>query len=185
MPAASPSSWLIEPLGRQHDRAAFSCGNETLDRYLKEIASQDARRRVAAPFVAVDEAARNTILGYYTLSSFAIGLADLPQDMVRKLPAYPVVPATLLGRLAVSQAHRGLGLGEYLLLGALHRAYAQSSQIAAFAIVVDAIDEAAERFYEHFDFIPFPERRGRLFLPMKTVAALFPTAQSSKREGRE
>jgi GNAT superfamily N-acetyltransferase len=174
-PGAWSSSWLIDPLARQHDRAAFSCGNETLDRYLKEIASQDARRLVAAPFVAVDAAARKTILGYYTLSSFAIGLSDLPHDVARKLPAYPIVPATLLGRLAVNRAHRGQGLGEYLLMDALHRAHAQSSQIAAFAIVVDAIDESAERFYEHFNFIPFPERRTRLFLPMKTIAALFPT----------
>jgi GNAT superfamily N-acetyltransferase len=175
-PGARSSSWLIEPLAKRHDRAAFSCGNETLDRYLKEIAGQDARRLVAAPFVAVDPAARDTILGYYTVSSFSIGLSDLPHDVSRKLPAYPVVPATLLGRLAVDQSHGGQGLGEYLLMDALHRAHAQSSQIASFAIVVDAIDESAERFYRHFNFIPFPERRTRLFLPMKTLTALFPTA---------
>jgi GNAT superfamily N-acetyltransferase len=102
----------------------------------------------------------------------AIHLADLPTDIIRRLPAYPVVPATLLGRLAVDQSRRGQGVGEYLLVDALHRAYAQSSQIAAFAVVVEAIDEAAERFYRHFDFLPFPDRRQRLFLPMKTVAAL-------------
>ena len=174
MSGARASPWLVVPLGRQHDRATFSCGNASLDRYLREIAGQDARRLVAAPFVAVDATAPATILGYYTLSSFAVGLADLPQDVARRLPAYPVVPATLLGRLAVARSLRGQGLGEYLLLDALHRAYVQSAHIAAFAIVVDAIDESAVRFYEHFDFIRFPDRRDRLFLPMKTVAALFP-----------
>jgi GNAT superfamily N-acetyltransferase len=168
-------SWLVEPLAKKHDRVAFSCGNETLDRYLKEIATQDARRLVAAPFVAVAATAPKTILGYYTLSSFAVGLSDLPPEVARKLPSYPNVPATLLGRLAVDRSHRGQGLGEFLLIDALHRAYVQSAQIAAFAVIVDAIDEAAERFYKHFHFIPFPERHSRLFLPMKTIAALFPT----------
>jgi GNAT superfamily N-acetyltransferase len=166
-------SWQIEPLAKHHNRTAFSCGNDALDRYLKEIASQDARRLVAAPFVAVDPAARKTILGYYTLSSFSVGLSDLPHDVARKLPAYSNVPATLLGRLAVDHRHRGQGIGEFLLIDALRRAYFQSSQIAAVAVVVDAIDEQAARFYRHFEFIPLPDRPDRLFLPMKTIAALF------------
>lgn len=172
-PADRQLSWLVEPLGKHHDRAAFSCGNEILDRYLKELARQDARRLVAAAFVLVDESVPKTILGYYTLSSFAIGLTDLPAAVVRKLPAYPNVPVTLLGRLAVDRRYKGQGLGEFLLMDALRRAWVQSSQIAAVAVVVDAIDEQAVRFYRHFDFIPLPERANRLFLPMKTIAALF------------
>ena len=172
-PGSRPPSWLVEPLGKQHDRAAFACGNDILDRYLKEIAGQDARRLVAAPFVLIDTAAPKTISGYYTLSSFGIALGDLPPDAARKLPGYPVVPATLLGRLAVDQHHKGQGIGEFLLMDALHRAHAQTSQIASVAVVVDAIDEQAARFYRHFDFIPFPERPDRLFLPTKTIAALF------------
>ena len=172
-PADRQSHWLVEPLGKHHDRAAFSCGNETLDRYLKEIASQDARRLVAAPFVLVDEIAPKTILGYYTLSSFAVSLTDLPEEVARKLPAHPNVPTTLLGRLAVDHRYKGRGLGAILLMDALHRAWAQSSQIAAVAIVVHAIDDQAIYFYKHFDFIPFPERPNRLFLPIKTIAALF------------
>jgi GNAT superfamily N-acetyltransferase len=172
-PGSRPPSWLVEPLGKQHDRAAFACGNDILDRYLKEIAGQDARRLVAAPFVLIDTAAPKAICGYYTLSSFGIALGDLPPDVARKLPGYPVVPATLLGRLAVDQHHKGQGIGEFLLMDALHRAHAQTSQIASVAVVVDAIDEQAARFYRHFDFIPFPERPDRLFLPTKTIAALF------------
>ncbi len=172
-PAGRQSSWLVEPLGKHHDRAAFSCGNETLDRYLKEIARQDARRLVTAPFVLVNENAPKAILGYYTLSSFAVGLTDLPEEVVRRLPAYPNVPVTLLGRLAVDRRYKGRGLGAFLLMDALRRAWVQSSQIAAVAVVVDAVDEEAVRFYKHFDFIPFSERPTRLFLPMKTIAALF------------
>jgi len=166
-------SWLVEPLGRHHDRAAFSCGKAVLDNYLKKQAGQDARRHAAAPFVLVERDERKTVLGYYTLSAFSINLGDLPEEITKKLPHYPAVPATLLGRLAIDQTCRGQGAGEFLLMDALCRAYEQSSEIAAAAFVVDAMDDDAWRFYRHFDFIPFPERRDRLFLPMNTVGALF------------
>ena len=169
----SQSTWIVEPLGRHHDRAAFSCGKEALDRYIKDQAGQDARRRVAAPFVLVEASGARSVLGYYTLSAFAIDLGDLPREVASKLPHYPSVPATLLGRLALDRRLRGQGLGELLLMDALTRSLAQSAEIAAAAVVVDAIDEDAWRFYSHFDFSPFPERRDRLFLPMKAVAALF------------
>ncbi len=173
MPLESePSSWRVEPLARHHDRAAFSCGNDSLDHYLKKQASQDMRRRVAAPFVLVSTDP-NTILGYYTLSLFGIDLGDLPLDVAKKLPAYPVVPVTLLGRLAADQRYRGQGLGEFLLMDAMRRAFLQSSQIAAAAVIVDAIDESAVRFYQHFDFLQFPDGPNRLFLPMRTIASLF------------
>ncbi|HEY2921728.1 MAG TPA: GNAT family N-acetyltransferase [Candidatus Binatia bacterium] len=172
MPSAHRSSWLVQPLSKQHNRAAFACGNEILDRYLKEIASQDARRLIAAPFVLVEATAPKTICGYYTLSSFGIALDELPAAIARKLPSYPIVPTTLLGRLAVDQNHRGQGMGEFLLMNALRRAHLQTSEIASHAIVVDAIDDQAVRFYQHFNFIQFPQRPDRFFLPMKTISAL-------------
>lgn len=164
----------FEPLAPRHDRAAFSCGNDSLDRYLKEQAGQDARRRVAAPFVLVSPGDLKTILGYYTLSAFGIEPGELPPAVARKLPAHSLLPATLIGRLAVDGRHRGQGLGELLLVDALKRALTQSEQIGATSVVVDAIDDRAARFYEHFGFMAFPSRRHRLFLPMKTIAALFP-----------
>ena len=168
-----PTAWSVEPIWKAHDHPSLSCGSEVLDRYLREQASQDARRRVVAPFVLVHESDRKTIIGYYTLSAFGIDLHNLPDNVVKKLPSYPVVPVTLLGRLAVDQHFRGQGAGEFLLVDALLRAYTQSSQIAAAAVVVDAIDEHAVRFYRHFGFTPFPDAPTRLFLPMKTVAELF------------
>ncbi|MGH9340143.1 MAG: DUF1778 domain-containing protein [Acidobacteriota bacterium] len=92
------------------------------------VVSQDARRDVAVPFVLVDEHSPKTILGYYTLSAFSVDLGDLPADMIRRLPSYPVVRATLLGRLAVNQRHQGRGIGEFLLMDALQRVHTQSSQ---------------------------------------------------------
>jgi predicted GNAT family N-acyltransferase len=114
-----------------------------------------------------------TVAGYYTLSQYSVDLVSLPIDIAKRLPKYPEVPATLLGRLAVSQDHRGQRLGEFLLLDALHRAWQQSTLVASTAVVVDAKDEPAQRFYEHFDFIRLPGTPNRLFLPMDTIAKLF------------
>jgi hypothetical protein len=104
------SNITVEPLGRQHDRAAFHCGAEALDRYLKQQARQDADKRVAAPFVAVSPP-NARVLGYYTLSASVLTLTDLPDELARKLPRYPQLPVTLLGRLAVDQSTKGQGLG--------------------------------------------------------------------------
>ncbi len=164
---------VIEALRNHHNRADFSCGNPSLDRYLKEQAGQDLRRGCAMPFVLVSERGNTSILGYYTLSSYGVDIGELPVGVAKKLPRYPLVPATLLGRLAVDRRFQGQGIGEFLLLDALHRALTQSAEIAAAAVVVDAIDARAAKFYNHFGFVPFPTLASRLFLPMKAVAGLF------------
>ena len=161
----------VEPLGRQHDRTAFHCGAEELDRYLKQQARQDADKRVAAPFVAV-RPPETVVLGYYTLSASVLTLTDLPDELARKLPRYPQLPVTLLGRLAVDQATKGQGLGEHLLLDALHRSLTHADQIAAMAVVVDAKDENAAAFYQHYGFIPLQNQPRRLFVPMRSIAQL-------------
>jgi predicted GNAT family N-acyltransferase len=162
----------VEPLGKAHDRAAFSCGSEALDNYLKTQASQDVAKRFAACFVLTPDG--KTVAGFYTLSQYSVDLVKLPEEIVKKLPKYPEVPATLVGRLAISERFRGQRLGEFLLLDALFRCLQQSKQVASAAVVVDAKDEAAKRFYEHFGFLSLPETPKRLFLPMKTIERLFP-----------
>ena len=165
------TSITVEPLGRQHDRTAFHCGAEALDRYLKQQARQDADKRVAAPFVAV-RAPDTRVLGYYTLSASVVTLADLPDDLARELPRYPQIPVSLLGRLAVDQSTKGQGLGEHLLLDALHRSLAHADQIAAMAVVVDAKDEVAATFYRHYGFGTLQAQPSRLFVPMRLVEQL-------------
>ena len=162
----------IAPLDSHHDRAGFSCGIVELDDYLKKRAGQDARKRVAAPFI-LTASVDTKVIGYYTLSAISILLEDLPEDIIRKLPRYPAVPATLLGRLAMDSRYRGRGLGEHLLLDALYRSLRHSRDIASFAVVVDSIDEEAERFYAHYKFQPFPDQANRLFLPMRKIAQIF------------
>ena len=160
----------IEPLESRHDRAGFSCGVETLDRYLRRQARQDQEKRVAAIFVL---ARGSEVLGFYSLSAANVRLSELPEMTARKLPKYPVVPATLLGRLAVSREHRGRRLGELLLLDALRRSLDNSRQVASFAVLVDAKDEEVRLFYKAYGFLDLPGTPLRLFLPMATVALLF------------
>lgn len=165
------SAPVIEPLESRHDRAAFSCGNDSLDRYLRQQASQDVRRGLAAVFVTCAEGT-NRVVGYYSLSAFAIFPAELPETVTRKLPRYDRLPAVLLGRLAVDQTLTGKSLGKLLLLDALFRGRQQIDQVGAYAVVVDAIDENAAGFYRHFGFQPLVDHPDRLYLPMATIAKL-------------
>jgi GNAT superfamily N-acetyltransferase len=159
----------VESLTILHDRSRFSCGVEALDRYFRQQAGQDGKKRVAASFVAV--LPKGEIAGFYTLSASSFALPALPDDIARKLPRYPQVPATLLGRLAVDQRFRGQGLGRFLLADALYRSC--KSEIASFAVVVDAKDAEGIGFYEREGFMPFRDRPDKLFLPMATIAGLF------------
>lgn len=161
----------VEVLGPQHDRSSFFSGAASLDRYFHTQAGQDARKYVAASFVLVLPDA--TIAGYYTLSSTAVKLAELPNDITRRLPRYPLVPATLLGRLAVDKRFQGQGYGRFLLANSLLRAL--RSEIASFAVIVDAKDEAARRFYARESFLQFPDEPMKLFRPMADIARLFET----------
>ncbi|WP_411910202.1 GNAT family N-acetyltransferase [Mesorhizobium sp. CO1-1-4] len=159
----------VEVLGPRHDRAPFESGVEALDRYFRMQAGQDARKNVAAPFVLV--LPDGTVAGYYTLSATAVAIGDWPAQTVRKLPRYPLIPATLLGRLAVDRRYRGQGYGRYLLADALSRCV--RSEIASFAVLVDAKDEDAQGFYQRESFLPFPDQPMKLFRPMTDIAELF------------
>ena len=155
----------IEPLGPHHDRKAFSCGVEPLDRYLRELAAQDAKRRVSNCFVAVDP--RGAIAGYYTFAAASFPITELRPEEAKRLPRYPLLPAGLIGRLAVATAHRGQGLGGTLVMDAALRA--ARADPAIFALVVDAKDDTAVQFYEHLGFRRFTSRPGSLFVPIATA----------------
>jgi ribosomal protein S18 acetylase RimI-like enzyme len=164
----------IEPLGKQHSRAAFSCGQPALDDWFRRRASQDEKRNVARVFVAVDDEVG--IIGFYSLSSFTLAIDDLPEEIARKLPRYDAIPAALIGRLARDQQVRRRGIGELLLADAVRRILDAGRSLAVFAIVVDAKDDDAVAFYERFGFRRFPTRSGRLFLLTATAAEAFTRA---------
>lgn len=163
----SGAPFRLTPLDLTHDRSRFSCGTEPLDRYFREQVTQDIRRRVAACFVALADGQR--FAGYYTLASASLLLTDLPTAMAKKLPRYPTVPTVRMGRLAIDLEFKGKGLGGALLADALDRA--ASSEIAAYALMVDAKDEVAAAFYRHHGFIALPDLARTLFLPLATALA--------------
>jgi len=162
---------IIAPLGRQHDRKSFECGEPSLNQYLNHYASQDIRRQVNRVFVASPPDAPRQVIGYYSLSAGSLDATALPQAFRRRLPRYPV-PVVLLGRLAVAESHQGMGLGSILLADALQR-IAQAGQVmAVYAVVVDALNDQAAKFYRQFGFIALPIQPLTLFLPKDSVTTL-------------
>jgi predicted GNAT family N-acyltransferase len=163
--------FYFEPLGTNHDRAAFSCGVPPLDKYLQTQASQDMKKSLAAVYVLTPDG--KTIAGFYTLSAYSVGLDKIPEEIAKKLTRMPEVPATLIGRLARSNAFSGQRIGESLLTDALKRSLANSKSVASWAVIVDAKDANVVAFYKKYGFIEIPTTSNRLFLPMETIAKLF------------
>ena len=159
-----PDALTIEPLAGRHERAAFSCGLPELDRYLARQAGQDVRRRIARVFVCT-AGETDAVLGFYTLSALSIDLASLPDRLARKLPRHPV-PCALIGRLAVDRSAHGRGLGRMLLADAVKRTVAAGETVAMHALIVDAANDDAKRFYGRFGLVPLTDDPMHLFLPL-------------------
>jgi ribosomal protein S18 acetylase RimI-like enzyme len=153
----------IEALDSNHVRKGFSCGVEALDRYFLEQVSQDVRRRATVCYVAL-ESATDKVAGYYTLAAGGIPLSDMPGPINKRLPRYPSVPVARLGRLAVDLGYQGCRLGGALLWDAMSRA--SRSEMAVFALAVDAKDDQAEAFYRHHGFVGFGSAPRQLILPL-------------------
>lgn len=168
---SSARELVIEPLNRNHNRTVFNCGIESLDRYLKRQAGQDMKRRVSRVFVVRAPEDETGVLGFYTLSALSIDLSVLPEEVAAKLPRHPV-PAALIGQLAVDLAAQEIGIGNMgnmLLADAIKRTLAVSDDIAIYAMVVDAINEQAESFYERYGFARLAHGGSRLFLPLRSL----------------
>jgi GNAT superfamily N-acetyltransferase len=169
--AAFQPDLQIVPLSADHDRNGFSCGIDSLDRYLRTQASQDIRRKANGVFILVESEQPQTVLGYYTLCATGVPQGDVPVAARKHIPRYPLVSATLVGRLAVSVERQGERLGAILLADAVHRAYASASTIGSSMLVVDAISERAAAFYEGNGFVRLPDSM-RLVLPMHIIEKL-------------
>lgn len=163
---------LSEPLNANHKKSEFSCGKEMLDNYIQTQANQDIKKKLSACFV-IRDTETNLIKGYYTLSNNSILSELIPDQIRKKFPkTYKSIPTTLLGRLAIDTKYQGKGIGKLLLIDALNRSYEISKIIGSFAVIVDPIDEDAEKFYEKYGFIKLPDS-GKMFLPMNTINQLF------------
>ena len=171
MPVATSQALRIEPLGSHHSRSIFSCGAESLDRYFRTQANQDVKRRANAVFVLIDPREPAEVLGYYSLCATALAQGSVPLDARKHIPRYPLVSATLVGRLAIAEHQQGRGLGALLLADAVRRAYASASSVGSSMLIVDAISEQAVAFYEANGFVRLPDSL-RLVLPMRVIAKL-------------
>jgi GNAT superfamily N-acetyltransferase len=161
--------YRIEPLASTQDRSAFRCGNDRIDRFFQNVVSQDIRRNYARCFVCI-EAESQALVGFYTLSAQSVDLGDIPAEMAKKLPRYPRIPCVLMGWLAVDSRFARRGIGSLLLADALDRVV--RSDIGAYAVLVDPIDEAASEFYRHHAFVSLGPENTRLVLPLATWRAL-------------
>jgi predicted GNAT family N-acyltransferase len=165
-----PDKFLIQRLDpTKHHRDGFRCESEELTDFLHKRARKEMDALASACFVIVPVAESGRIAGFYTLSATEIATTDLPLDLVKKLPRYPHLPATLLGRLARDLAWRGQNIGGLLLIDALRRSLRQSSKIGAVVVVTDPKDTRARAFYQHYGFQPLNEQR--MFISMKEIMA--------------
>jgi len=157
--------FTIEAMSSDHNRKGFSSGAKPLGRYFRELVTQDVKRRVSNCFVALDAA--GAIAGYYTFAAASLPLTELSADEKQRLPRYALLPAGLIGRLAVDQKYQGQRLGGALIMDAAARA--ARAEPAIFALIVDAKDAAAVAFYERHDFRRFASKPTSLFLPIATA----------------
>lgn len=164
----------IEALASHHDRADFTCGVDSLDRYLRTQASQDVKRKANGVFILVELDSPDLVVGYYTLCATSLQQGEVPVAARKHVPRYPLVSATLIGRLAVAQARQGEGLGALLLADAVRRAYASADTVGSSMLVVDAINDRASAFYEGHGFARLPDSL-RLVLPMRAIQRMVET----------
>lgn len=167
-----PPSFTIERLAPHHDRQAFSCGNASLDDFIRTKARKESELGYGAVFILVEEPGSQPIVGYYSLSSHAVTLEGIDAASRKKLPRYPLVPTTLIGRLARDLRFRGREVGQFLLVDALKRALQSSDQVGSHAVTVDAIDGGAIAFSSKYSFVPLVGHPNRLYLPMASVKRL-------------
>ena len=164
MPVAPEQRQIVPFDSKAHNRTNFSCGRPELDRYIREIASQDTKRDLARVFVVLNGA---DVVGFYSLSGDIVKKEDLPESHAKKLPNRPI-PAVLLGRMAVDSTQQGRGLGVEMLVDAQDRVLRASESIGFRMITVDAKDGVVE-FYLKYGFVRFPDDSNRLFLPIATL----------------
>ena len=163
--------YRFEPLDpARHDRPEFRSTVPALTFYLQQQARKDAERHLAATFVMVDESAPRIIVGYYTLSNYTVELTELPLELTKRLPRYPRLPATLIGRL--TRDERFPGTGKLLVTDALVRAYTQTKGSGSVAVVAEAKDATALHFYQKFGFLQLGKEPNRVYLPMGVVRQL-------------
>jgi len=155
----------FEPLNpKKHDRKAFDCGVEALNRYLQKFANQDQKRSLTKVYVLADGA---KIIGYYSISAHSVLRDNLPEE--QKIGLYKDLPFLLLGRLAVDKAFQGRGYGDVMIFHAFKTTLRAAETVGIMGMAVEAKDEKSASFYESFGFMRLCGNRNRLVLPLSVI----------------
>jgi predicted GNAT family N-acyltransferase len=164
----SDSQFFIEPLNvARHRREEFNCESPELTEFLHKRARKEMEARTSACFVLIAPNAPGRIVGYYTLSQTSVTFQKLPEALIKKLPRYAELGATLIGRLARDIQWRGKDIGRLLLVDALRRSVRLSNEAGAVVVITDPKDQKARIFYETYGFKALDERR--MFIPMREL----------------
>jgi GNAT superfamily N-acetyltransferase len=156
----------LVPISKPYQKTDFDCGNPELNEYLHLYALKNDKLMIGKTFIARNE--ENKVTGYVTLATAQVAAASLPDEIRAKLPRYPV-PAFLIAKLAVDSRFQGQGVGAWLLRESLKKALEVSASVGLYAVIVDAIDEKAKKFYIKYGFTAFKGKPMTLFLPLATI----------------
>ena len=169
-----PSATFVELEKGVHNRKSFDCGREELNGFLQQFAARHREAGISKTMVLPAMENGADICAYYTLSHTEVQRQTLPQSLAKKLPHYPI-PVMLVAQLAVHRECKGRGPGKTALIQALRHCYQINHHLPCYAVVVDALDDEVQGFYEQYGFqtLDTCSHRIRLYLPMKTVMQLF------------
>ena len=178
MSGTSTAKSRVEPFDPdRHDRAAFSCGVESVDNFFKRTAGKLSKADNLRVFVMV--AADGTVIGFYALNAHAVSHQDLPARFARARPGHGSIPAAYISMIGVDQQFAGRGYGGDLLVDALHRIAQAADAIGIAVVMLDVLDDGvpanvARRMtlYQSYGFQPLVSNQLRLFLPIATVRQL-------------
>lgn len=165
MRAAAKPEFVIDKLRREHDLSGFDCGNATLNDWLRKFAWTNQQADSAKTYVALDG---DRAVGFYALTTGSVHRHESPQRIAKGLANHPI-GVVLLARLAVDKSQQGKGFGKALLFDALSRIEEAADIVGVRAVLVHAIDDAARRFYLHFEFEESPVDPYQLLLLLKDL----------------
>lgn len=158
----------VEPLGQKHDRAAFACGDERLDNFIKVTAGRQQEHDIARTYVGCLDHTFE-VIAYYALNSHFIDVTTLPPEDRKKLPNYETIPAIYLSKLGVRIDCQRKGLGKRLMAHAFQRCVEAANIVEAHFLVLDALNEDAARLYRRLDFHDLPGHEPRMIIKMSII----------------